>query len=118
MIRRPALPQTLAALLWVTTIVTAVTGFDEDRSGFSSLDQRLWCCMLAASVVTTVLAGQRHMAAKAARIYAETTKAAVTRPPYAAPPSGPLARMVTTGPLAKLVALPGTHHGQHARQSR
>ena len=110
---RTVLLQTLAAVSWTTTIVGTFTGFDDDPRTFSALDFRIWLCVLSAALLSSVAV----MAGYAARTYTAVTKAAVTRP-YAAPasgPTGPLARLVTTGPLAKLAFLPGTHHGQHAR---
>jgi hypothetical protein len=113
-----ALLQTLAATLWVTTLITAFTGFDDEPAVFSPLDQRIWLCALAAAVIATMAAIQHALATKAARTYTAMTKAAVTRPPYAAPQSGPLAQLLATGPLAKLIPFSGTANGRHANQAR
>ena len=87
MLTRPALLQTLAVTAWIITAVGTFTGFDDHRGPFDPLDKRIWLCMLAISVLASLTALQDRIAGKAARLYAETTRAAVTRPPAGAPTS-------------------------------
>ena len=105
-----------AAVLWGTTLVTAVTGFDGNPRVFSAFDFRMWLCTLSLAIITTLIACQQSMAGKAARLYTAMTKAAVTRPPYAEPATGLMERLVTTGPLARILPLQSTHHGRHSHR--
>lgn len=114
----PALLRTSAALLWIITLVTAITGFDDDPRQFSAFDFRLWLCVLALSILASLAAFQQAIAAKAARLYTEMTKAAVTRPPYGDPPSGPMAKLAASGPMAKLMPFVPPQNGHHGRHSR
>jgi uncharacterized membrane protein len=112
---RRLLLQTLAVTSWVAVTIGTFDGYDNDRRTFSQVDFRIWLFALSVAILTTLAV----MIDQAARTYREVTKAAVTRPPYAGPPSGPLARLVTTGPLAKLMPFvppQNGHRGQHSRR--
>ena len=53
---RPALLQTTAAILWLTTIITAFTGYDHDLRTFSALDGRIWRIVAGAAMIVTLCA--------------------------------------------------------------
>ena len=85
--RRPSLLQTTAAVSWTAAITGAFTGYDDNTSTFSAVDERIWIAVLAVAVVSSILATQQAMAAKAARTYAAVNVTAATRP-RADQPSG------------------------------
>ena len=99
--------QTSAALSWGLAIAADA----------AEADDRVWLPLFGAALVTSMAALMDRMERRSATAYAAAMRAGITRPPYAAP-SGPLAKLVTTGPLAKLVPLPGNGNGRHATPRR
>jgi hypothetical protein len=98
-----------AVIAWVTTCVGTFTGFDVHPGFDDSLDLRIWFIVLSAAIVLSLAALLDHAATRSATVYAAAMRAGISLPRD----GGPLVKM-TTGPLAKLVALPDRRHGQHA----
>lgn len=103
--RGPAVLRVIAAAAWGVTAVTAVTGFDGDPRVFSALDERIWLCVLAAAIVSSLAALQQEMAGKAARVVTAVTRTAITRPPCDGPPTGPIPAVRALAPYRQ----PGRH---------
>ena len=100
--------QTSAVLSWGMTITADALNADD----------RVWLPLFGAAMVASMAALMDQMERRSARAYAAAMQAGISRPPYAGPPSGPLAKLVTTGPLAKLVPFPGNGSGRHATPRR
>lgn len=96
---RPGITPTISGILWAASIAADAGGISE----------RIWRPLLTAAASVTVITAVHAMLARHARSNAAVTRAALTRP---FDRTGPIARIMDTGPMRKLASVSPRHAGE------